>query len=126
MPFSNLMTITRTDLTIKCRKVFNILDEVVVMQTQVKVITEDTLVEATLWMGVSLHSPVTICNLEDGNADDGGKSPYNTSKSSIPEGGARGGAGARGGSGSGDSGRATRNSASICGGERVSMCRTRR
>ena len=69
---------------------------------------------------------------EDGSADDGGKSPYTTSNTSILEGGvrsgagARVGAGARGGSASGDSGRATKNIASICGGERVSMCRTRR
>jgi len=45
-------------------------------------------------MGVSLYSPVTICNLEDGSADEGGKSPDNTSNTSILEGGARDRAGA--------------------------------
>ena len=108
------MTITRTGLTIKCRKVLNILNEVVVMQAQDKGHHR----RHCGWVSHCIL-PVTICNLEGGNADEGGKSPYNTSNTSILEGGARGSGSCRSGNGNGDSD-------IICGGRSVSMGRTRR
>jgi len=109
-------------IMIKCRKVLNILNEIVVMQTQDKGHYRSN--RPCGWVSHCIP-PATICSLEDDSADEGGKSPYTTSDTSILEGGARGRAGARSGSGSGDSGRTTGRIASICGGERVSMCRTR-